>query len=132
MKKYQPNITSATQPTLMFIEGAFNGLESDAYNSGYNMKITRDFQVALTARKDTDHMPIITVNTLIEDEAVYFEPAMTFPVLDSSKLDYYDSIHYWIGRWADVSNFITQLCKFKYDPTQYEEYYDEMEKSSKS
>ena len=104
---------------------AFEELSGLAYNVGYDLTVDSQYNMTLIATKDADHMPVITVSTIksdTEDNVFYYEAKLKFPVLDSAKEGFYDSVHYWIeNRWAEVGRLITDLCKFEFRPDDYED-----------
>lgn len=123
MKIKKRPITAATSIDDMF-NGAFSELWSSADKVDYKLEISEDMKMTLTAKgSDAKYLPEITVTTNEDpdDGIYYFTPKLEFPDLDQEDMDYYDSIHYYLGKWENIGKFITELVKFEYSPANYEE-----------
>lgn len=75
--------------------------------------------------KRPDRMPIIKLTVMMDENGrdVYVEPKLIFPTLQNEPQDYYDSISYWIDKWANVGGAISAINKYSLDI--YEEYDEE-------
>lgn len=96
-------------------------ITDEAYHAGYDMKIDSDVNVTIKSYENKKYMPEITVETVEEDGVYYFVPKLKFPELDQNDMEYYDSIHYWLGKWEGVGKFISALVTAHYDPTEWED-----------
>lgn len=113
MKKYVKS-SSTTHPEV-------ERLDNNAVGSGYT--ISGDIMnIKVTADKDADKMPKITVKSVEENGKIYFEPHVSFPDLDYSDMDYVDSFEYWLDKYASVGKLLTYLMKASIDPNaEYED-----------
>lgn len=104
---------------------AFSELENYAYNRHYELTGEVDnsgnYQLHLECTKNPELMPVVTITTDNSSQIFTFATKLTFPELDSSQLDYADSIAHWTSRWAVVGELCTQICRFRLDPTEWEE-----------
>lgn len=72
--------------------------------------------IQITADKDADKMPRITVKSVEEDGKIYLEPHVSFPDLDFNDMNYADSFEYWLNKYASVGRLLTLLMKTSMDP----------------
>lgn len=101
------------------IHPALEMLENEAYHAGYDVRFTgeslENATIELTAKKDADMMPKLTVwldtSVMNKEGVVHYECEASFPNIKTLDLDYADSAEYWIGKWDDVARFITWLMK---------------------
>lgn len=115
---------TAAQSSDALIDGPFLELWKSADRNDYDMEVSDDLQITLKAKgNDAKYLPEITVTTNQDpdDGIYYFTPNLKFPELKQEDMDYYDSIHYFLGKWEEIGKFITELVKFEYDPSRYTE-----------
>lgn len=109
---------------------AFGELENAFYNEHYNLEISENGDLEATAFEDADMMPKIAIHKSEVDGNYYYSAALAFPVLDSTEMEFYDSIAYWMKRWSEIGHIITMLDQFVYNPSLYED--DEEENTEDS
>lgn len=120
MKRMKRSITAATDVYSVH-NGAFYDIAYDAEKLDYEMTVDDKFNMKLECTKDKEFMPTITVKTTNEDGIYYFEPDLSFPTLKYDDMEYSDSYHYWVvTKWEPVTRFLEKLCKFRYDPNDFE------------
>lgn len=109
------------------IHPAFEELANGAKHLGYDLSVSADdsgtynMTISISDKSEANKMPTIEVNTESYNGATIFQPKLKFPELSSYDEPYYDSIEYWLDRWAEVGKFITKLCAFEFDPSKYED-----------
>lgn len=94
-------------------EEDLDGFRGDFYNVGYDFNVRDDHglpKIEVQAKEPL--LPNVEISTSVEDGHIYFSSLVKFPDLDSDKLDYYDSIHYWISKWEHVGSVLSDLNKF--------------------
>lgn len=116
-------IIRAASDNAAILEERFAETISEAYDVGYNLTIDGNVDMTLEARSSTDrkYLPEIEVETVEDDGVYYFSPKLTFPELDFEDMEYYDSIQYWLDKWAKIGKFISTLTSLHYDPNEWEE-----------
>lgn len=100
--------------------GAFSGLALDAYNYGYDLNVTDDMHMTLTAM-DEEYAPKIQIETSIYNGAYIFDATVSFPTISNKDMDYADSFRYYMKKWCQLGEFITELNKFSYNPDEWVE-----------
>lgn len=118
-------VTAATYPE--DIHPAFSELDNQASKAGYELKVLgnsiEDAEFILKASDDM--LPVLNVwldrSEMNSKGIVYYECISKFPTLDSRKLDFADSAHYYITQWEKVGSFITYLIKESIELDMYEE-----------
>ena len=111
------NINKATE---IFVEL----LDNEMYHAGYEVTgigTFPDVQLTVTCReKEPDKMPNITFEVHEYEKGNYeVIPTLTFPNLTVEDGDFYDTIHYWLDKWAGVGSIISQINKFTFCPEDY-------------
>lgn len=101
--------------------GQYAELETDAYNAGYGMSVLDNGDIKLVANDDPDNMPKITVETNKDGDKLTYDAILEFPKISTKDSYYYDDVEYYVKKWARVAKFITNLYKFSYDPSKYED-----------
>ena len=100
----------------------FGDFAGRAYNIGYDFDVDSGMNIKMTAREDADKMPKIDIATeKTKDGSYLFFPTMTFPVLDSSELEFADSLEYYTKKWNRVAMFLTSLINFEFNPANYKD-----------
>ena len=92
-------------------EHYFQGLYYTATNAGYDMDVTEDFDIILTANKDKKFMPEITIKKREEDAVYYYDAEIKFPELRQVDMEYYDDIDYYIKKWQAVGEIATEIAQ---------------------
>lgn len=106
---------------------AFEQLQNGAYNIGYDLTVNPDTMKMKLVSNEKDLMPEIEVTTIRHQDSRYvedyytFDSIITFPTIDTRKFIYYDSLEYYINKWAGIGKFISSLTKFVYHPEEWEE-----------
>lgn len=116
-------IIKAASGSIAVLETRLANLISEAYDVGYDLNIDQDVNLVLEVRSSSDkkYLPEIEVETIIDDGVYYFSPRLIFPKLDFEDMEYYDSIQYWLDKWAKIGKFISTLTSIHYDPNEWEE-----------
>lgn len=100
--------------------GAFEQLSSDAYDAGYDLEVDDNLNVIMTARRDANILPTVTIRTEQQSDGTFwFIPTLEFPTLTWDENQFNDSIHYVIKQWDKVGQFMTQLNSFIYNPSSW-------------
>ncbi len=91
-------------------EDYFDELDGRLYSAKYDLKISeRDGLPQLETFPKEDNMPDLEIVTHNENGVIYFTTILTFPVLDSNELNYYDSTHYYIEKWENVGSVVSYI-----------------------
>lgn len=91
-----------------------------AYHHGLQVSGTNPdtFSIEADPSYFYDYPPTFSVTTELDSDGetnyITFLPIVDFPVLDASELNFSDSMHSIIERWADVGEFVNQLIKYPY------------------
>jgi hypothetical protein len=96
---------------------SMSGLETEAYHAGYNMEISNG-KITMTAREEPELMPGITIRETYDGEVYTYEGILSFPDLDSSRLDWHDSVLHYIKKWAKVGKFISTLTSYFWEESE--------------
>ncbi len=107
-------------------------LDSDLYHYGLsaegtspdNLKILvesealQGVQIDLKVELDSDG----------ENNIYYFMPVITLPTLDSTELDYADSIHYYLKEYTDnIGRFAKYIMGVPFTEGMYNDYFEELD-----
>lgn len=111
-------VVSASGPEL---HPFFESMDQKLYRCGYEIVSVDNNVPVVQARENASMMPKMEMTVEEENGKLYFYPKLTFPVLDGSKLQYFDSIHYWLENWEKVGRVCTEIEREGFDPTMYEE-----------
>lgn len=104
---------------------------SEIHRFGYTADVTvNGDNITITISKHKDaYMPEIQITTMHQDNFLYLNPKLSFPVLTCNEDSYADDIAYYLKEWARLGNFITAInnfvfdySKWSYDP-EYDEWY---------
>lgn len=117
-------IVSADRPDL---HPFFESMDLQLYRCGYEIVSVENNVPVIRAIENATMMPKMEMTVEEEGGKLYFYPKLTFPVLDGIKLQYFDSIHYWLGNWEKVGRVCTEIERHAFDPSMYEEDEDEEE-----
>lgn len=99
---------------------AYESLEADAYNAGYDMQVDRDLNISFTPR-DQEYPAQITCKTIIDDGVYYYNPTISFPTLEQQDNWFHDSIPYYVDQFAKAADLCDQIVLFFYNPSEWEE-----------
>lgn len=99
-------------------------LDNEMYHARYEVTGTGTFpdvQLTVTCREqESDKMPNITFEVHEYEKGNYeVIPTLTFPDLTVEDGDFYDTIHYWLDKWAGVGSIISEINKFTFCPENY-------------
>ena len=111
--------------------------ELDGYvMKGYYVSGDSPNNLKLIPNSKLEYLPEIELKPELdsdgETDMIYFMPVITFPVLDTTKLDFADSVYYYLDKWHDIVGYIAKklvTCPYKieYDEIEYDEIeYDEI------
>lgn len=115
MKKLIVSADESAQNNHTSIEEYFSDFINRADHVGYELHVDDDVNLTMKANEDGDKMPKIEIATeKIADGSYIFSAVLTFPVLDSSALNFSDSLEYWTKKWNDVAEFITSILEFEF------------------
>lgn len=100
-------------------------LDGIAYK--YGIRVSGDSPETLSFYVEPDgQLPSPTIQVAIELDSdgetdyTYFMPIVTLPELDSTQLDYADTIHYLLNTWADnIGKFCKELINTPYRDDKY-------------
>ena len=111
---------NTTKVTDIFVEF----LDNEMYHAGYEVTGTGTFpdvQLTVACReKESDKMPTITFEVHEYEKGSYeVIPTLTFPNLTVEDNDFYDTIQYWLDKWARVGSYISKINKFSFCPEDY-------------
>lgn len=112
--------TNMNKATELFVEL----LDNEMYHAGYEVTGTGTFpdvQLTVTCREqEPNKMPNITFEVREYEQGNYeVIPTLTFPNLTVEDGDFYDTIHYWLDKWANVGTVISQINEFTFCPEDY-------------
>lgn len=107
-------------------------LDDDLYNYGLAATGTSPSDLTVTPIIAELEGVQIDINVELdsdgEDYRYYFMPVITLPVLDSTKLDYADSIHYYLEQYAkNLGKFAKYLIGHPFIEDMYDDYFDELD-----
>lgn len=121
---------AANQPREGWEDDLVEAMHSYLWNDSYTVKGEGNglegFKLSVKYTGDEpDRMPTIELTVMLDENGryVYVEPKLIFPTLQNEPEDYYDSISYWIDKWARVGRAISAINKYSLDI--YEEYDEE-------
>ena len=91
-------------------EDQFGEIISIAGNRGYDFKVSDNLKIMLTAKKDLDIMPTITVDTIDDGGLTYtFVCKLEFPTLEQEPTDDPDAIAAILDKWQGIGDLITAI-----------------------
>lgn len=101
----------------------FQDIAVESEYVGYNMQYdAKSESITLVARDSAQYMPKLDVKVSKDSSNVYtIDIKMNFPILDTSKLPYWDSVIYWMEKWSKIGTFVSNVTSKEYDPSQYED-----------
>lgn len=116
MKKYISSAASIDD----IHNGAFSELANSAYNEGYNLSITDDMHMTLTPLpSNKDYVPTVEIETINTNGIYTFEATVSFPTIACHDIYYPDGFAYYVKKWTQLAEFITELNEFYYDPSEW-------------
>ena len=91
-------------------ESQFGEIISIAGNRGYDFKVSDNLKIMLTAKKDVDIMPTITVETIDDGGLTYsFLCKLEFPTIEQDENDDPDAIAAILDKWQKLGDLITAI-----------------------
>jgi len=90
-----------------------SSLEEAAYNIGYNLSVSNG-KLTLECIEDAEFMPGITVKVTYEGDKYSYEAILSFPDLDTRRLQYHDDVLHYIKKWSKVGEFVSDLNRYFY------------------
>lgn len=96
--------------------GAYSELALCAYNKGYDLMVDEQYNITLEARENVEFMPVISVGKEEKNGKVFYNPNISFPDLSFKDMTYTDSFAYWLHKWDEIGDLITNIYEFVYNP----------------
>ena len=98
---------------------AYAGLQASAHDVGYDMIITQDLNIVFD--KNDEELPDILATKLTDGNETYYQIELKFPNVSSGPDKFVDHIEGVTHQFYRVGRFATELIRFTYDPTIYQD-----------
>lgn len=98
---------------------AYAELQAAAHDIGYDMIVTQDLNIVFD--KHDEELPDIIATKLTNGNETYYHIELKFPNLSSGPDKFIDHIEGVTHQFYRVGIFATELVRFTYDPTVYED-----------
>lgn len=102
-------------------------LDAQSYHHDYEMELPEGNRTGLKFKfkpigDKAKYLPTIEVETVSEDNKIYFTPSMIMPSrIDGDDMEFYDSFEYYMDGYVEAGKLCTSIFKAVYEPGMYED-----------